>query len=138
MGLVDHQQRLVPLGQGDEAGQIAMVAIHAVDAFHHDQHAPVLAAHLPEQLLGRLEVVVGEGAAPGSGEHRALQEAVVGQCVVQHEVSRADHVPDHGFVGGMAAHERDAVFGADEAGDRLFQFAVDHLLPRNQPAGRHA
>jgi hypothetical protein len=39
-------------------------------------------------------VVVGEGAATGTGEDRPLEEAVVGEGIVEHEVAWTDEVAD--------------------------------------------
>ena len=89
-------------------------------------------------MLGGVDVVVGERAATGAGEDGPLEEAVVGEGIVEDEVSRADDMADDGLVGGMAADEGDRVVGADEPGDRLLELLVDDLLARHQPARRHA
>ena len=128
MGFVHHQQGPVPFGQGDELGQFGEIPVHAVDALDHDQHPAVLPAHLGQQLLGRIEIIVRKRPPPGTGEHGSLEEAVVGQAVVQHEVARSNHVADHRLVRGMSADERHRILGADEPGDFTFQFLMDRLL----------
>ena len=105
MGLVDHQQGLVPLLHVDQLGQIGDVAVHAVDALDDDQHAAILAAELGQHPLGGLGVVVRERPPPRAGKDRPLDDAVVGQGVVQDEVARADEVADDRLVRGVAADE---------------------------------
>ena len=138
VGLVHHQERLVPLGDPDELRQVGEVAVHAVDALDHHEHAPILATDLGEELLGSVEIVVRERPAAGPGEHGTLQETVVGERVVEHEVAGADDVADHRLVRRMAADKRDRVFRAHEPGDFPLELLVDHLLARHEPACRHA
>ena len=115
MRLVDHQQGLVPLLDLDEPRQIGIVAVHAVDAFDRDQHAAIFAAQLREQLIERLPIVVRERPPPRAGQDAALDDAVVGQRVVQDQIARAEQVADRRFVRRVTADEDDRVLRADEA-----------------------
>eukprot|EP00639_Heterosigma_akashiwo_P007901 CAMPEP_0194596312 /NCGR_PEP_ID=MMETSP0292-20121207/25589_1 /TAXON_ID=39354 /ORGANISM="Heterosigma akashiwo, Strain CCMP2393" /LENGTH=281 /DNA_ID=CAMNT_0039456559 /DNA_START=372 /DNA_END=1218 /DNA_ORIENTATION=- len=71
--LVQVQVRLVPLADLNDALQVADLALHRVDALHHDQHLLPGAAgarlpqgdRLPQHLPQSLRVVVGEGADLG-------------------------------------------------------------------------
>lgn len=136
VGFVDHEEAAVAPLDLDEAGQVRVVAIHAVDAFQHDEHALELMALLIEQVVERAPVVVRERQPPGAGELYALQNAVVDQFVVQDEVARAEEVADGRHIGGVAAHEGDGVIHAVQASDLDFQFAVDGALAGHQAAGR--
>ena len=91
-----------------------------------------------QQGVGGLVVVVGEGPPPRAGQQRPLDDAVVRQGVVQHQVAGADEVADDRLVGGMSAHEAQGRLGAQEAGDRPLQLAVQVLLAGRQAAGRDA
>ncbi len=62
MSFVDEQQRLVPFFNFDEARQIGIIAVHAVNAFDGDQHAAVFVPQFAEQLIERLPIVVRETA----------------------------------------------------------------------------
>ena len=46
MCFVDHQENLVLVFDFDKAGEVRIIAIHAVNAFKHDQHALELVALL--------------------------------------------------------------------------------------------
>ena len=139
VGLVDHQERLVPLLDLDELRQVGEVAVHAVDAFDDDQHAAILAADFGQQLVERLPVVVRERPAASAGEDRALNDAVVRQRVVSDQVARAEQVADRRFVRRVAADEdRSQSSTPMKLGDPLLQLAVHRLLARNQPAGGDA
>lgn len=137
VGFVDHEEGAVALLDLDEARQVGVVAVHAVDAFQHDEDAFELAALVVEDGVERFPVVVGEGQAARAGELDALQDAVVDQFVVQHQVARAEEVADGGDVGGVAADEGDGVVHAVEGGDLGFEFAVHGAFAGNQAAGGH-
>ena len=63
VGLVDHQQRLVPLLDLDELRQIGNVAVHAVHALDDQQHAAILVPELLEQRSRRPANRCGRTAA---------------------------------------------------------------------------
>ncbi|MCY1521775.1 hypothetical protein D9M68_566020 [compost metagenome] len=67
MGFVDHQEGAMALLDFDEAGQVGVVPVHAVDAFQHDQDAFELAPLVLQDVVQRFPVVVGEGQAAGAG-----------------------------------------------------------------------
>ena len=140
VGLVDHQERLVPLLDFDELRQIGEVAVHAVDAFDDDQHAAIFAARISvEQLVERLPIVVRERPAAGAGEDRALDDAVVRQRVVQDQVAGAEQVADRPFR-SSSARRRSTIASSTPMKSAMaaFQLAVQRLLARDQPAGRNA
>ena len=79
-----------------------------------------------------------EGAAAGAGEDAALDDAVVGQLVVEDQVAGLEQVADGRLVGAVAGDEDDRVLRAEEVGDRPLQLAVEGYVARDQPAGRDA
>ncbi|MNS19847.1 hypothetical protein D3C72_515730 [compost metagenome] len=105
MRLVHHQEHAVAMFDLDEAGQVGVVAVHAVDPFQHDQDALELAAVVREQGVQGVGVVMGKRQPARARKLDALQDAVVDQFVVQHQVARAEQVADGGYVGGVAADE---------------------------------
>ena len=60
MGLVDQQPGAVLFLDVADARQIDRVAVHRIEAFHHDQRIAVLFAMFAQQLLEMVEVVVAE------------------------------------------------------------------------------
>ena len=62
----------------------------------------------------------------------------MGQRVVQNQVAGAKQMAESRFVRAMAADEDQGRVGADEFGDRAFQFLMDRLFARDEPAGRDA
>ena len=88
MRLVHQQKRLVFLLQLDEPRELCDVAVHAVDAFHGDEHAPVVRPQLGELLLQRVGVVVREGPPLGARQLRPAHDAVLGQRIVEDQVLR--------------------------------------------------
>ena len=129
---------LVPVLDLDEARQVRNIAVHAVDALDDDQHAAVLVPVLLEQFPGGVPVVVRKRPPAGARENAPLDDAVVRQSVVEHEVARAQQVPDHRLVRGVPAHQGHRIVGAQEAAHFPFQFDVKRPLPGDQPAGRCA
>ena len=114
--------------------QVGDVAVLAVDALDHDQHPAVLVAGGGEDRVEGRRVVVRERPPGRPGQLAALDDAVVGERVVDDEVARADEVPDHGDVRRVPADQRDRVVGAEQRGQLGLQLLVDRLLPGQHPA----
>ena len=83
MGLIDHQKRAVLVLDFDEAGQVGIIPVHAIDAFEDNEHSLELSALLREQRIELGPVVVGERHALRPRDGDALQDAVVNERVVQ-------------------------------------------------------
>ena len=132
----DHQPRLPPLLDGDEAREIAEIAVHAVQPFRDNEHALVAVADRFQQRIERVEVVVGERAALGLRQLRAHDDAVVGERIVDDEVARAEEGADRRNVGGVPADERQACLLAVVAGERRLERPMDGALAGDQPARR--
>ena len=119
-------------------GRSGIVAVHAVHAFDGDQHAAIFVAQLASSRSRPRQSLCGKARRRAPRQNRALHDAVVRQLVVQDQIAGAEQVADGRFVRGVAADEDDRVFDAEESAMVLFQFHVDGLLARDQPAGRHA
>ncbi|EXI67521.1 MAG: hypothetical protein AW07_04517 [Candidatus Accumulibacter sp. SK-11] len=135
MRFVDHQKGAVLALDVDEARQLGVVAVHAVDAFEDDQHALEVCPLFSQQRFEACPVVVREGESAGAREADTLQNAVVHQFVVDNQVACSKQVADRRHVGRVATDEGDCVLRAVGAGDRLFEFTVDQALSGDQPAG---
>ena len=138
MGLVDVEHRVMLLLDVDEARQVGVVAVHAVDALDRDEHAAVAVADAREEHVERAPVVVGEPAAGGAGEPRALENRVVGQDVVDDEVARAHQVPDGRDVGRVPGDEDDRRGRAEKCGERVLEVAMDLLFAGDEAARARA
>ena len=128
----------MPFLDVDEARQVGVVAIHAVDAFDRDEYAAVAVADACEERVERAPIVVGESAAGCAGEPRTLENRVVGQDVVDDEVSRAHQVPDGRDVGRVPGDEDDRRGRAEKSGERVLEVAMDLLFAGDEAAGARA
>ncbi len=136
MGFVHHQKGAVTPLDLDEVRQIGNIAVHAVQPFDDDQYALVLQAALRQQLIERLPIVVGKRNAARARQLAAQERAVVDQRIMDDEILRAEQVADGRHVGGMAAHEHDAVVDAVYLGQGALQFTVNGALAGDQAARR--
>ena len=48
---------------------------------------------------------MGEGASLASGHHGAHDDAVMGERIMKHEITRSEQCPDRRDIGRMPAHE---------------------------------
>ena len=86
--LVDEQHGPVFRLDVDEAREVGVVAVHAVDGFDGDEDAPEAVADARKERVERAPIVVGEPAAGRAGQSRALEDGIVGKDVVDDEVAR--------------------------------------------------
>ena len=136
MSFVDHQEGAMALLDFDEARQVGVVAVHAVDAFQHDQDAFELMALLLQDRVEGFPIGMGEGQAARAGQLDALQDAVVDQLVVQDEIAWAKQITDGGNIGRVTADKGDCVVDAVEGGDFGFEIAMHRAFAGDQAAGR--
>ena len=136
MRLVDHQPGAVAPRHSDKRRQIGHVAVHAVVPLDHEQRVAVARTRFAEQPVGGFVVEMRKRHPARAGQDRTLDDAVVDQRVVNDHVVAAEQMPDHGDVGRMTADEGDAVLGAVEAGQRVFELAVDRALAGDRAARR--
>ena len=135
--LVEVEQEAVPPPELDQARQVGQIAVHAVHALRGHQHPGMPGRQFAQQPVERAEIVVRERPAPGPGQPDALQDAVVGELVVQREVRRAQQLADDPDVGGMTAHQGEGRLGAQQPGDGCLQLTVQRALPGGDPARRY-
>ena len=135
--LVHQQPAPVPLLHLKHRGQVRHVAVHAVEAFDHDQAVAVFAAFDPEYLLQVGEVVVAEHQLAGLRTGCPGEDRVVRQFVDDQQVTRAEDVADHRGVGQIAADERETGFETEERGEVGLQFLVQHPLAAHDSRGGH-
>ena len=129
---------LMPLFDFDELGQVGNVAVHAVNAFDHQQHAAIFVAELAQKSIRHLPIVMRERPTPSARQNAPLQNTVVRQGVVEDQVAGSHQVSDHGLVGGVSADEAQCGLGSQELGDLPLEFDVEILFARDEPTGRDA
>ncbi len=136
--LVDIEQGVMSPLHGQQPRQIGVIAVHAVDALDGDDHPPVVAAYLAEQLVDKIEVVVWKRSPRGLRQHGSLHDAVVRQFVVQNEIVRAEQMPEDRGIDTVAAGKRHGRIDAQEGGQALVQLFDNRVIAAHQPAGRGA
>ena len=134
MGLVDHQEGLVPALDFNETRQIRAVPVHAVDALDDDQHPLVTGPLLAQDLIEGLPVVVRKGQPARPGEERALQHTVVDQGVVEDEILAPEEVSDGGHVRGPSADQHHAVLDAVHLRERRLELALHRAFAGDRAA----
>jgi hypothetical protein len=134
MGLVDHQDRPVPLGHVGQFLQRGQVAVHAEQAVGDDQPAAVPGC-LAEQLVQLAPVGMGPDADVGPGEPASVQQAGVVFPVGEDGVSWPDHCGDTTGVGGKSGGEHQRRLRALELGQPLLQPPVGFRVAGYQRAG---
>ena len=136
MRLVDHQPGAMAPRRRDKGRQIGNVAIHAVMPFDHEQRIAVARPRLGEQPVGLFVVEMAERHASRSRQQRSLNNAVVDQGIMDDEVVAPEQTADDGHIGRVAADEDNAVLGAVQLRQSLFEFAVKRALAGNRAACR--
>ena len=89
VGLVDHQPRAVGAAELGDAGHVADVALHRVDAVHDHQHAAAVPGRPLEHLLELLEPAVAERPQPRARELAPVEDRGVVAGVRDHGVGGA-------------------------------------------------
>ena len=125
VGVVDHHDGVVLLGECGELVDGTDVAVHREDAVGDDELAAGLVLDLFEELFGVGDVLVAEDLDLGAGEAGAVDDGGVVELVRQDEVAFAEDGGDGAGVGGEAGLEDDAGFDVLEAGDLFFELHVD-------------
>ena len=138
MRLVDIQQRLATPLDGDELRQVRVVAVHAVHAFQGDHRPAIIPADIVQEAIHEGKVVVREGAELGLRGLGAVDDALMGQLVVEDQVLEAEEMAQHRCIRAVAAGKHGRRFRADEAGDFLIQFPQDGGVAPDEAACRRA
>ena len=94
VGFVDHQHRVVPLGQIGQFGQRGQVAVHAEEAVGHDQPPAVALAAWPAAPPSRSPVAVRIDADVGPRQPAAVEQAGVVLAVAEDDVAGPDQGGD--------------------------------------------
>ena len=121
----------------NEGRQVREVAVHAVNAFHHDQHALVVAPGLAQQIVYRLPIVVLEGYAPGTREDRPHDDAVVDKRIMQDQILGPEEMRDRRDVGPVPADKGQAGLGIEKLGECAFEFDMNGSFAADDAARRH-
>jgi hypothetical protein len=107
MGVVDVQQGVVGLGQGEEGRQVGRVAGHQVDPVHADQARGLgVPAQQPLQGLGVVVGVADHGGAVGPGGHATVPDRLVGPGVDEDGPVRGQHRDDRGVDVGQGRQQQ--------------------------------
>ena len=135
--VVDHDHRVVALGEVADRRQVRDVAVHREHAVRGDQPA-ARAGRLLELRLQIGHVAVAVAQPLGLDQADAVDDRRVVQLVGDHGVvGRQQHL-EQARVGVEAGAEQDRVLGAQERGDPLLQPAVDLLRAADEPHRREA
>ena len=120
MGVVDHHDGTVFVGEVGQGGDGADVSVHGEDAVGDEEFVAGLVLDLLEELFGVGYVFVTEDFDFGAGEAGSVDDAGVIEFVGEDEVVFAEDAGDGSGVGGEAGLEDDAGFYTFEGGDFFF------------------
>ena len=137
MALVDHHQRVVPLGQRADPVERRGIAVHREDAVRYDD-AEALRLRLFEALLQLVHVGVGVAVAHGLAQTHAVDDRSVVQRVGDDGVLLREEGLEHAAVRVEAGGVEDRILRAEIVGDGLFELLVDILTTADETHGRHA
>ena len=128
VGFVDHQHRVMPLGQLGQFGQRRQIAVHAEQRIGDDQAAAV-ARGIAEQFGQMIDVGVAVDAHFGPREPAAVDQAGVIFGVGVDRVAAPDQGGDRAEVGGEAGSENQRGLGAFELGQPRSSSACEAEWP---------
>ena len=116
MGLVDDEKSVVPVGEADEVGERGEVAVHAVEAFDHDEDLATSARRAPghNRALDGAGVVMGDFAPFGAASACALMDAGMHQGIEDEEIALLRQRRQDGEIGDIAAAEEKRALGAEK------------------------
>jgi len=134
--VIDHQPRTVLLAEGDDLRQGGDIALHAVEAIHHDELA-LVCRQLAQYPLQVLHVLVPEALGLAEAQLRAVDQARMVFLVQDDIISTADQRADRAQVGLHAGGEDQRRLFPDELRDLVLQLLV-HLERAVQEAGAGA
>ena len=118
VGLVHHQERVVPVGDGCKFLKRREIAVHAVEAFGHDPRTTLatLRPPLPDRGFDRLGIVVAKGSKFSAAGARALMDARMHQRIEHEQVAPLRQRCQHGEIGDISAGKVDRGLRAEKAG----------------------
>ena len=118
----------------DEPGQIGEVAIHAVDPLDRHDDAPVFRAEVAEEAVELVVVVVAEAPLARLRGDRSLNDAVVGQFVIEDQIFGAEEVVEDRGVRAVAAGEDGRALGAEERRQLPIEVVEERVVTADHPA----
>ena len=83
-------------------------------------------------------VVVAEGARARLRRHRPLDNAVVGQFVVEDQILRPEEVAEEGGIRAVATGKHRRPLGSQERGQLRVELVEERVVAPHHPAGRGA
>ncbi|TWB64491.1 hypothetical protein FBZ94_10231 [Bradyrhizobium sacchari] len=89
MSLIDHQKRVMPVGDRHQVFQWCKIAIHAVETFDDNPYptAPTLSAPLLNRVLNGLWIIMFADPKVGAAGSRALMNACVHKRVENEQIT---------------------------------------------------
>jgi hypothetical protein len=118
MGLVDHQEGVMPVGDRNQVCERREIAIHAVEALDHDPDPPGAALRPPfaDRGFDRLGIVMPAFAKFGTAGARALVNARMHELIENEQITPLGQRCQDGEIGDISAGEKNRRFRAEEAG----------------------
>ena len=136
VGVVDHYQRAIPLGEVADRRKVGDDAVHREHAIGRDQlEARAGAGGFVEPALQIGHVVVAITIPLRLAEANAVDDARMVELVADHRVLLAKQRFEESPVGVEAARVKDAVVGAEEGGECGLELLV-HALRATDEAHR--
>ena len=131
---IDHEERVVPLGQRGQFGQRGDHPLHAEDRVGDNQPAAGPFG-VPQFPLKAVELGVAIDPEPGSRQPAAIDHAGVIVPVAEDGVPPTGQGGDGAQVRGIAGREQQGGLGLLEVGQALFEFAMPPAVTRHEGAG---
>ena len=139
VGVVDHDQRVVALGEVADRLQVGDVAVHREDAVGRDDHAARAGrARLLQLRLEVLQVHVLVAEAVRLAEADAVDDRGVVERVGDDRVLLAEQRLEEAAVRVEARRVEDRVVRPEERRERLLELAVAVLRAADEAHGRQA
>ena len=129
VGVVDHDERVVALGEIADAVEPGEVAVHREDAVGRDQPATRPCGFL-EPRLELVHVAVRVAKPLGLAEADPVDDRGVVELVGDDRVLLAEERLEEAAVGVEARAEEDRVVGAEERRDPLLELACSACVPQ--------
>ena len=133
VGVVDREDRAVPLSDFEQRRDVGDVAFHRVDAVHHDHlaHGGGHLLHLPLELG---QIAVREALGVPEAHLGAVHDGGVVQLVEEHHVAAPHQAGNQSQVRLVAGGEDDASLLAEELGELPLELPVQVQRPVEQTA----
>jgi hypothetical protein len=125
VGIIDHHDGTVLVGDIAELVDGADVAVHRKDAVGDEELAARLVLYLFQQLFGVCHILMAKDFDFGAGEARAIDDAGVIQLIGEDEVFFAKDAGDSTCIRGEARLKNDACLDAFESRDFFFELHVN-------------